>query len=106
MDERQIVRRSIAARGEFTSSCRRAWIDHAVGDLDSDSLEAAFGRERIKMLRAVMEILPASEDDDPAFVGETLRPAVGTTPSGRWIDLTTGWSIDIRRTPDVDEAGS
>ena len=78
MTDTDRLRRLIAARGEFTTACKSAWLDHNTGDLSESELEATFQAARIKMLRAMMAILPASEEDyDPLFVSEPAAPAVG-----------------------------
>ena len=77
MTDTDRLRRLTTARQRFTSACKKAWIRHTMGDITADDLETAFQAERIKMLRLMMEILPAGEDDDPAFLAQTPRPAVG-----------------------------
>lgn len=70
MSDAEMIRRSVDARHRFTASCRRTRIDHLMGDVSSDDLEARFAAERLRMLHRVMEILPNPRDHEPAFLGE------------------------------------
>ena len=80
VSDSKIVRRLTEAHQQFTASRKRAWIDHRLGDISSDELEAAFSAERRRMLMACVEILPGPPDHDPAFLG---KPTNGSQPEAR-----------------------